>query len=537
MTNSIAEIKGTDAFIIMGTNTTENHPVIGTKIKRRLKEGAKLIVIDPRQIELCKYADVYLQIKPGTNIAILNGIMNVIINEHLEDSEYIKNRTEGYEELKKVVEKYTPDVVAKICEVKEEDIIKAARIYGKAKRGAFYYAMGLTQHTSGTHSVMSASNVQLLTGNIGFESTGINPLRGQNNVQGACDMGALPTDYTGYQKVFMDPVREAMEGFWHTDLPSKKGLTLTEMMNAAGSGDLGFLYIMGENPMISDPDLNHVKKSLKNLDFLLVQDIFLTETAQVADVVLPAATFAEKDGTFTNTERRVLRVRKAIEPVGDSKPDWQILMELSNILGLKEFYKNPSDIMDEIATITPSYRGISYERLEKGSLQWPCTNENHPGTMYLHKDTMARGKGLFMALEHEESKDQKDQEYPLILTTGRMLYHYHTRTMTGKVEGLNAMASHSYIEINPTTAKKYNIKNGDLVRVSSKRGHIETYAKISDIVNESTVFMPFHFSDGLVNTLTNAAIDPIAKIPELKVATVNIEKVERKVYGYSSTNN
>lgn len=528
MTNSIAEIDGTDAFIIMGTNTTENHPVIATKIKRRLKEGAKLIVIDPRRIELCKYADVFLQIKAGTNIAILNGIMNVIINEGLEDESYIKDRTEGYEEFRKTVLKYTPEKVAKICGVDKEDIIKAARTYAKANRGALYYAMGLTQHTTGTHSVMSASNLQLLTGNIGFESTGINPLRGQNNVQGACDMGALPTDYTGYQKVFLDPVRESMEKFWNTSLPSKKGLTLTEMMNSVHDGNLSFLYVMGENPMVSDPNLNHVEEALNKIDFLLVQDIFLTETAQLADVVLPAATFAEKDGTFTNTERRVLRVRKAIDPVGESKPDWKILMELSSLLGHEEFYRNPSDIMDEIAYITPSYRGIDYNRLEKSSLQWPCTNKDHPGTMYLHKDTMARGKGLFMDIDHVPSKDAQDETYPLILTTGRMLYHYHTRTMTGKVDGLNEMADKSYLEINPVTAAKYNISDKDIVRVSSKRGEIKTYAKISKKVDEKTLFMPFHFADGLVNKLTNSSLDPIAKIPELKVATVNIKKVERK---------
>ena len=530
MTNSIEEIEGTDAFIIIGTNTTENHPVIGTKIKKRVKEGAKLIVIDPREIELADYADIYLQIKPGTNIAVLNGLMHIILKENLHDMDYINERCEGFEEFRKTVEKYTPDLVAKICHINKDDLIKAARMYAKAEKGALYYSMGITQHSSGTNGVRSTSNLQMLTGNVGFESTGINPLRGQNNVQGACDMGALPTDYTGYQKVFIDPVRERMGQFWKRDLPDKKGLTITEMMDSANRGELSFLYIMGENPMISDPDQNHIKVALKKLDFLLVQDIFLTETAEFADVVLPAASFAEKDGTFTNTERRIQRINKAIDPIGDSKADWQILMEISTLLGYEEYYANPSEIMDEIAGCTPSYGGISYKRLKKESLQWPCTNKDHPGTKYLHKNTMARGKGLFVPIDYEESKELPDEKYPLILTTGRMLYQYHTRTMTGKIEGLSEIAGKSYIEISPQTAKIYNIKNGEKIKVSSRRGSVESYAKVTEKINPGVVFMPFHYVDGPANRLTNPTLDPIAKIPELKVASVMIEKIERGSY-------
>lgn len=530
MTNSISEIEGTDAFIIIGTNTTENHPVIGTKIKKRVKEGAKLIVIDPREIELADYADIYLQIKPGTNIAVLNGLMHIILKENLHDMDYISERCEGFEEFRKTVEKYTPDFVAEICHINKEDLIKAARMYAKAEKGALYYSMGITQHSSGTNGVRSTSNLQMLTGNVGFESTGINPLRGQNNVQGACDMGALPTDYTGYQKVFIDPVRERMGQFWKRDLPDKKGLTITEMMDAADRGELSFLYIMGENPMISDPDQNHIKKALKKLDFLLVQDIFLSETAEFADVVLPAASFAEKDGTFTNTERRIQRINKAIDPIGEAKADWQILMEISTLLGYEEYYADPSEIMDEIAGCTPSYGGISYKRLKKESLQWPCTNKDHPGTKYLHKNTMARGKGLFVPIEYEESKELPDEKYPLILTTGRMLYQYHTRTMTGKIEGLSEIAGKSYIEISPQTAKIYNIKNGEKIKVSSRRGSVESYAKVTEKINPGVVFMPFHYVDGPANRLTNPILDPIAKIPELKVASVMIEKIERGSY-------
>lgn len=530
MTNSISEIEGTDAFIIIGTNTTENHPVIGTKIKKRVKEGAKLIVIDPREIELADYADIYLQIKPGTNIAVLNGLMHIILKENLHDMDYINERCEGFEEFRKTVEKYTPDLVAKICHINKDDLIKAARMYAKANKGALYYSMGITQHSSGTNGVRSTSNLQMLTGNVGFESTGINPLRGQNNVQGACDMGALPTDYTGYQKVFIDPVRERMGEFWKRDLPDKKGLTITEMMDSANRGELSFLYIMGENPMISDPDQNHIKEALKKLDFLLVQDIFLSETAEFADVVLPAASFAEKDGSFTNTERRIQRINKAIDPIGDSKADWQILMEISTLLGYEEYYVDPSEIMDEIAACTPSYGGISYKRLKKESLQWPCTNKNHPGTKYLHKNTMARGKGLFVPIDYEESKELPDEKYPLILTTGRMLYQYHTRTMTGKIEGLSEIAGKSYIEISPQTAKIYNIKNGEKIKVSSRRGSVESYAKVTEKINPGVVFMPFHYVDGPANRLTNPTLDPIAKIPELKVASVMIEKIERGSY-------
>ena len=456
--------------------------------------------------------------------------MHIILKENLHDMDYINERCEGFEEFRKTVEKYTPDLVAKICHINKDDLIKAARMYAKAEKGALYYSMGITQHSSGTNGVRSTSNLQMLTGNVGFESTGINPLRGQNNVQGACDMGALPTDYTGYQKVFIDPVRKKMGQFWKRDLPDKKGLTITEMMDAANRGELSFLYIMGENPMISDPDQNHIKKALKKLDFLLVQDIFLTETAEFADVVLPAASFAEKDGTFTNTERRIQRINKAIDPIGEAKADWQILMEISTLLGYEEYYVDPSEIMDEIAGCTPSYGGISYKRLKKESLQWPCTNKDHPGTKYLHKNTMARGKGLFVPIEYEESKELPDEKYPLILTTGRMLYQYHTRTMTGKIEGLSEIAGKSYIEISPQTAKIYNIKNGEKIKVSSRRGSVESYAKVTEKINPGVVFMPFHYVDGPANRLTNPTLDPIAKIPELKVASVMIEKIERSSY-------
>ncbi len=526
MTNSIEEITDTDAMFVIGSNTTENHPIIGARIKQAVRKGSKLIVADPRRIELVDYADVYLQLKPGTNIALLNGMMNVILEKGLYDETYINERCENFEELVNVIREYTPERAAEICGVKSEDIIKAATIYGEADKAGIYYTMGVTQHTTGTNAVMSISNLAMLCGNIGKESAGVNPLRGQNNVQGACDMGGLPADLPGYQKVFKPDVIEKFENAWRVKLSPKPGLTIPEIFNGVHDGSIKFLYIMGENPMVSDPDINHVKGVLEHVNFLVVQDIFMTETAEYADVVLPAASFAEKDGTFSNTERRVQRVRRAIKPVGESKPDWQILMELMNYLGFEKKYLHPENIMEEISSLTPSYGGITYDRINNGGIQWPCPDENHKGTKYLHKGAMARGRGLFMPAEYVESAEMPDSEYPYIFTTGRILYHYHTRTMTGRVEGINEIAPSSYVEINEVDANKLGIINGDRVKLTSRRGQIETIAKISEIIDENVLFMPFHFADGAANYLTNSATDPIAKISELKVAAVRIEKAK-----------
>lgn len=529
MTNSIEEILNTDAMFVIGSNTTENHPIIGITMKQAIKQnGSKLIVADPRQIELSKYADVYLQLKPGTNIALLNGMMNVIIENNLQDMEYIKERTENYQELVDFVKEYTPDRVAEICGVNAEDIIKAAKIYAEADKAGIYYTMGITQHTTGTNGVMSVSNLALLCGNVGKESAGVNPLRGQNNVQGACDMGALPADLPGYQKVFKKEVAEKFEKAWGAKLSKLVGYTVSEMLDGAEHGNIKFLYIMGENPMVSDPDITHVKKSLENLDFLVVQDIFLTETAELADVVLPAAAFAEKDGTFSNTERRIQRVRKAIDPPGEAKADWKILMDIMNRIGYDKKYMGPSDIMDEIASLTPSYGGVNYKRLENPmGLQWPCLDEDHPGTVYLHKEAIARGRGMFMPSHQVDSAEMPDSEYPFVFTTGRILYHYHTRSMTGRVEGLNKKAPSNYVEINEDTANKMGIKEGELVRLTSRRGKVEVPARITNIVSENVLFMPFHYAEGAANYLTNTALDPVAKIPELKVAAVRLEKIAK----------
>lgn len=526
MTNSISEIDNADMIFVIGTNTTENHPVIGSKIKQAVRRGAKLVVADPREIELKKYADVYLQIKPGTNVALLNGMMNVIIEEGLQDSEFIAERTENYEELKEVVKDYTPEKVEEITGVSADLIREAARLYAKGGNSMLFYAMGVTQHSTGTQHVYSTANLAMLCGMLGRASVGVNPLRGQNNVQGACDMGCLPNVFTGYQKVTDKAIVEKFEKAWGAKLSDRVGLTVSEMMEAAGDGRVKAMYIMGENPMVSDPDLNHVEKALENLDFLVVQDIFLTETAELADVVLPAASFAEKDGTFTNTERRVQRIRKAIEPVGESKADWEIIMKIMNLMGYDKTYCCPAEIMEEITEVTPSYAGIDYKRLEElGSLQWPCPTKDHPGTPYLHKDKFARGKGLFKPVHYVPPKELPDEKYPLLLTTGRVLYHYHTRTMTKRVKGLEALVPESYIEVNPHTARRLGINDGDMVRVTSRRGTVKVKAKVTDMVEDGVVFMPFHFAEGAANKLTNPVFDEIAKIPELKVCAVRVERV------------
>ncbi len=525
MTNSNLEMLDSDVVFVTGSNTTETHPVLGAFVKQANRKGAKLIVADPRKIPLAHKADVYLPLKPGTNVALFNGMMNVIIEENLQDVEYIKRATENYEELVEIMKIYTPEYVGEICGVDPESIRKAARIYAEGEKASILYSMGVTQHSTGTQGVMSLSNLALLTGNIGKTSAGVNPLRGQNNVQGACDMGALPGDFPGYQKVFDKEKREKFEKGWGRSLSDKAGFTVTEILNGCNRGDIKFMYIMGENPMLSDPDLNHVEESLENTEFLVVQDIFLTETAEFADVVLPAATFAEKNGTFTNSERRVQRVRKAIEPLGESKPDWKILMEIMNLLGMEEKYSSAEDVFNELTSLTPQYGGMNYKRINQEGLQWPCLDESHPGTMYLHKDHPIRGKGLFKPADYIKSVESASSQYPYILTTGRILYHYHTRTMTGKIEGLNNLYGNSFMEINPTTANRLDIKDGELVKVVSKRGKIETEAVVTEDIQEDVVFIPFHFADGAANYLTHDSLDPIAKIPELKVSAVRIEKI------------
>lgn len=528
MTNSINELQNdATAIFLIGTNTTENHPIIGYKIKSNVrKNGAKLIVADPRRIDLAEMADVYMQFRPGTDVALINGMMNVIISEGLLDKEFVDNRTEGFVELAKVLEKYTPEYVEPITGVPAEDIRKAARIYASGERSSICYAMGITQHSTGTDNVKSVCNLALLTGNLGKPGTGVNPLRGQNNVQGACDMGALPVTYPAYQQVTNPEVREKFEKAWGVKLSPNNGVTQTAAINKAHHGELKGIFVFGENPMVSDPDLQHVEEALDNLELLMVQDIFLTETAQRADVVFPGVTFAEKEGTFSNTERRVQRIRQAITPRGDARPDWQILCELSNRLGYPMNYNSPEEIFNEMKTVTPSYAGMTYERLEGKGLHWPCPTEEHPGTPILHKEKFNRGLGLFHAIEFKEPAELPDEEYPLILSTGRSLFHYHTGTMTRRAEALDTHQPDNEIQVNPATASNLNIADGETVRVITRRGSIELKAKVTDILEENVIFTFFHFSEAAANRLTNAgALDPVAGIPEYKVCAARLEKI------------
>jgi formate dehydrogenase (NADP+) alpha subunit len=528
MTNSIPEIAMTDCMLVTGSNTTEQHPIIGGKIIKAKERGAKLIVVDPRVIPLAEVADIYLRPKPGTNVAWLNGFMNVLITEGLLNEEFISQRTEGFDQFKKIVEKYPPKQVEEISGIPKDQLREAAILFGKSKKAMIFYAMGITQHTTGTDGVKSIANLAMLTGNVGREGTGVCPLRGQNNVQGACDMGALPNLFSGYQQIENEDARKKFETAWGVSLPSKPGLTLVEMINAACEGHIKGMFIMGENPMLSDPDINHVREGLEALDLLVVQEIFLSETAKLADVVLPGVSFAEKEGTFTATDRKVQRVRKAIEPVGGSLPDWMIICRLAQKMGGNGFsYQFPSEIMQEIARLTPSYGGISYERLDRGEvLAWPCPTQDHPGTKFLHQKGFTRGKGLFSPVRYLNPAEIQDKKYPYLLTTGRVAFQFHTGTMTRRIPDLNNEAPSCFIEINPQDAEGLKAQSGDILAVESRRGAIEVQALITDRVSQGTVFIPFHFAEAAANMLTSRFLDPAAKIPEFKVCAVAIHKKE-----------
>jgi formate dehydrogenase major subunit len=529
MTNSIREIPQSSAFFVIGSNTTENHPVIGSMIKKEvILKKKKLVVVDPRRIELAEYADVFIQINPGTNIAILNGFAHVILKDNLFDKDYVSTRCEGFEELKKVLEKYTPEYVAKICGISDPSlIVKAAHILAEAKPMALYYCMGITQFKSGVNGVKCCANIQMLLGNIGLAGGGVNPLRGQSNVQGACDMGALNAVYPAYQPVGSEDNKAKFAKAWDVafELSMKPGLTIVESLNGAIAGSVKALYVLGENPVMSDPNQHHVIKALEKLEFVVVQDIVMTETAHYADVVLPGCAFLEKEGTVSNTERRVQLMHRVTEPVGDFKNDWWILAQLANKMGAKWNYNSAEDIFAEIRKVTPSYAGITYQRIEKELIQWPCPNETHPGTQYLHRDKFSRGLGLMSAIEYTEPAEPVDPEYPVILTTGRLLEHFHTGTMTRNSRILTEIINEGYVELNPNDASNYNIKNGEIVSVSTRRGSIRLKAKISDRPKPNVAFIPFHFAEAAANKLTIDALDPTCKIPEYKVCACKIEKV------------
>jgi formate dehydrogenase alpha subunit len=526
MTNTIEDIETADVILVTGSNTTENHPVLSTFIKIAAFNGKTLIVVDPRQIDLTEHAQKWLRPNLGTDIAWINGLMNVIVEENLHDKEFIKNRTEGFEQILETIKKYTPAYVEEITGISAKDIIETARLFGKADKASICYCMGITQHTCGTDNVKSLANLSMLCGQLGKPGSGVNPLRGQNNVQGACDMGGLPNVFTGYQKVDDPNVIKKHETAWNiAGLSDKTGLVVTEMTEKAAHGDFKSLYIIGENPLVSDPDLNHTEKAFNNLEFLVVQDIFLTETAQIADVVLPSLCFAEKDGTFTNTERRVQKVRKAVEAPGLAREDWKIICEIATRMGTEMDYNNAGEIFEEIRRVTPSYAGITWKRLdENGGIHWPCPTIDHPGTPILHTAQFTRGRGLFHAIDHQPPAEVSDDAYPFMLTTGRVLYHYHTGSMTMKSDGLNTISPECFVEISSNDAMKLDINDGEMVDVFSRRGKIRAKLEISSKAVDGTVFIPFHFAKAAANRLTNSKIDPIAKIPEFKVCAITIQK-------------
>ncbi len=526
-TNSIAELERAPLIMVVGSNTTESHPVIALRIKKAVRNGSRLIVVDPRKIELTRLAHRHLRLNVGTDIALFNAMVHVIIKERLHDDDYIRDRVEGFDELARHVEKYTPKVAAEITGVSAEEIVEAAREYATAERAAICYTLGVTEHSCGVHNVQSLANLALLCGNFGIESAGVNPLRGQNNVQGAGDMGCLPADLPGYQKVHNDDARKRWEREWGVSIPERPGITKVHAIDEILKGKIRCLYIMGENTVVSDANALKTRRALESVEFLVVQDMFMTETAKLADVVLPAAAFAEIDGTYTNTERRVQRVRKAVDPPGQARADVDIICDLATRLGYPMTYAHPSEIWDEMARNTPILAGISYERLEKeGGLQWPCPSRNHPGTKFLHEDFFASGKGHLELVDHTAPAEPPDKEYPLLLTTGRRRPLYHTNTQTWRAAGFKQVAPNEFAELNPQDATEQGLFDGDLVEVVSRRGRVRTRVKVTDVSPPGVVFMSFHFPwETPTNELTTDAHDPITETPEFKACAVRVERL------------
>jgi formate dehydrogenase alpha subunit len=526
MTNDIAGIGAADVILVIGSDTTAAHPVIASRIKQAVRSGGtKLVVIDPKRIDLASHAALYIRQRIGSDVAVINGIMHLIIEEGLHDRDFIERRCEGFDELRKLVSLYPPERVREISGVEEEALQKAAFLFGGAKTAAVFYAMGITQHTSGTDNVRALVNLQLLCGNLGRVGGGVNPLRGQCNVQGACDMGALPDFYPGYRKVEDDAARRYFEEAWEVHLPRKRGMTAMEMIDSASSRSLRAMFIMGENPALSNPDVTHVRESLGRLDFLVVQDIFLTETARLADLVLPAACFAEKDGLFTNTERRVQRLRTAVSPPGGALEDRLVLQKLAAALGQDWACRSAADVQEEIRRLVPAYGGISSERVEQGGLQWPCPSLDHPGTPVLHGDSFPLGRGLMEGAHWRPPAELPDGEFPLVLTTGRLLSQFHTGTMTRRSPGMDDLAG-PMVMISAPDAAHLAIVDGESVEVATRRGTIRAPARITTALPRGTLFVPFHFSEAAANVLTNPVVDRVAGIPEFKVCAARITPVE-----------
>lgn len=532
MTNGFDSIKEADYIFCIGSNNMEAHPLFGRKLIQAQKNGAKLVVLDPRYTPTAKIADEYVQFKTGTDVALMNGMIKVIIDNDLQDDEFIKNRTKGFDELKETVQKYDLETVSEITHIAPEVIEELAIEYAKADKAAIVYSLGITEHSHGADNVMSTANLAMLTGNIGREGTGVNPLRGQNNVQGACDMGALPSDYVGYRKVADQETTDWFNEYYGTNLPAKPGLTLVEMMNAAHAGDLKVLYIHVEDPVLSDADIKHTKEALANLDMLIVQELFMTDTAQCADVVLPAAGWGEQEGTFTNGERRVQCLHKAQEPPEGAMLDWKIMEEIAVRMGVpreKFHYESAEEIFEEIRECAPIFAGMNRERLDTPeALHWPCPSVDDPCQPLMHKDKFAHpdGLGIFQALEHRGPVEVPDEEYPLLLTTTRVLFHYHA-AMTRRCKTLDNEVKTGFIEINTEDAKELGILNNEIVKASSRRGEIEIPARVTDDIKKGIVNIPMHFTECAANMLTNSdSFDPKCKMVELKACAIKVEKIE-----------
>jgi len=534
MSNSIAEMKDLDVFIVTGSNTSETHPVISTFLRQAVVQGdAKLIVVDPRGIEMTEFATLWLRQTPGTDVSIFNAMAQVIVAEELYDPDFIFNRTEGFEDFAAAIMEFTPEWAETISGVPADSIREAARLYATAKSAAIYWGMGISQSVHGTDNTLSLANLALLTGHIGRPGTGLNPLRGQNNVQGCSDSGGLPNVYPGYQNVADPEIRAKFEADWGIALNPEVGLTTMEMVDAAEGGAIRGYYVMGENPMMSEPDLRHARHVMEQLDFILVQDIFLNETGEYADIILPATSFAEKDGTFTNSDRRVQQIRAALPAPGEARHDWTITSQLARLVEEKlgriqsagfEF-EHPSEIWDEMARLTPPFQGINYKRLDReGGVHWPCPTPDHPGTPYLFEESFPRGKGVFSSIEFRSSEELPDDNYPFILSTGRVLYHWHGGTMTRRSQ-LDHIYPEATVEINPDDAHQLGVQEHARVRVRSRRGQIEVKALVTERSPKGTIFIPFHFAEAAANELTNDARDPQAKIPDYKVCAVSVELV------------
>jgi predicted molibdopterin-dependent oxidoreductase YjgC len=524
MTNPLADLDKPDVIFAIGTNMTEAHPVAATRLKRGLAKGTKLIVADPRRIKLTELADLYLPLRVGSDAALLLAMAHVIHREGLVDESFVAEHTAHAEEFLEHIQRFTPEWAAEITHLPPEDIEKAAILYGSAEKGAIYYTLGITEHISGVDNVMSLSNLALMTGNIGREGTGINPMRGQNNVQGAGDMGCSPNNYPGFQKV-TDPANQAkFQEAWGTKVSLEIGPTKVTALEEVGEHFRAML-IDGENTLVSDPDVNLIQKSLESLDHLVVIDLFLTETAELAHVVLPATSWAETDGSFVNTERRVQRVRAAVPPPGEAKPDWWIVAEIAKRLGFKGFdWESPGEVFDEFCSLMPIYAGLSWERISSGpGLNWPVPAPDHPGTPRLHEDGFPIGRGLFKLIEYRDPAEVISDEYPVWLTTGRRLQSYHTRTQTGRAEGIDYLLAEETMEVHPEDVEAWGLTDGGYARVSSPRGTIRIKVEANERSPRGTVFTSFAFSDTPVNVLTGGGYDPVTHTAELKVCPVRVE--------------